>query len=496
MPQKRILLAGLFHETNTFAPGEMGLDQFGVTLGSDWLDRKGDGSPTGAFLLEAERYGWEVVPAVDVRGYPGAMPSPEVFERFWSEFETVARSAAARDLDAIFLVLHGAFVSPGIPDVEGELLRRIRELPRLATLPIFGVLDLHGNITQTMAQNAQGLLVYRENPHTDAAETAVRAAALMDKALTQQLNLRTHFVPTRLLWPPTGTGTAVEPMRSLEALARSEERDGIEAVNVFAGFAQADTPDTGVSFTIVYDAARVSHDRLAELSQRLVALAEENRQLGLPDEWDLEEALLDAVQNGCFPALLVEPAENIGGGASGDGTSVLRALLKHKVAGSGVVLYDPQSVAQLAGQAPGSTHELKIGGRCFPLDPGPVAVSAKLIRLTDGKYELEDHHSHAASIGGVDIEMGASAVIEVEGITVLLTSERSAPMDLGQWRSQGVEPSALTLIGVKAAVAHKQAYDKISKASYWVRTPGPCTSDLKSLPYKLIRRPVFPLDSV
>ncbi|HWL54251.1 MAG TPA: M81 family metallopeptidase [Chthoniobacteraceae bacterium] len=494
MSQKRILLAGLFHETNTFAPGEMGLDQFAVTLGRDWLNRKGDGSPTGSFLLEAERYGWEVVPSVDVRGYPGAMPSPEVLERFWSEFEKVAASPQAEGLDAIFLVLHGAFVSPGIPDVEGELLRRIRALPRLAALPIFGVLDLHGNITPAMAEHAQGLLAYRENPHTDAAETAVRAAALMEKALAERLELRTRFVPTRLVWPPTGTGTAVEPMRALEALARSEERDGIEAVNIFAGFAQADTPDTGVSFTIVYDAARVAPDRLDAISRELVALAEKNRHLGIPDEWELEEALLDAVEKGAFPALLVEPAENIGGGAPGDGTSVLRALLKHKVAGSGVVLWDPESVARLAGKEPGSVHELRVGGKSFPLDPGPVPVTARLLRLTDGKYELEDHHSHAASIGGIDIEMGPSAVVEVEGITLLLTSERSAPMDLGQWRSQGVEPSELKLIGVKAAVAHKQAYDKISKASYWVRTPGPCTSDLKSLPYQRLRRPVFPLD--
>jgi len=35
---------------------------------------------------------------------------------------------------------------------------------------------------------------------------------------------------------------------------------------------------------------------------------------------------------------------------------------------------------------------------------------------------------------------------------------------------------------------------KIATASFTVRTRGPCTSDLNQLPYRRIRRPVFPLD--
>jgi microcystin degradation protein MlrC len=48
---------------------------------------------------------------------------------------------------------------------------------------------------------------------------------------------------------------------------------------------------------------------------------------------------------------------------------------------------------------------------------------------------------------------------------------------------------------VKAAVAHKRAYDRVSRTSYYVDTPGPCTSNLAGLPWKLLRRPVYPLDA-
>jgi microcystin degradation protein MlrC len=47
---------------------------------------------------------------------------------------------------------------------------------------------------------------------------------------------------------------------------------------------------------------------------------------------------------------------------------------------------------------------------------------------------------------------------------------------------------------VKAAVAHRRVYDRIARAHYTVETPGPCTSNLKSFPFRHIRRPVYPLD--
>jgi microcystin degradation protein MlrC len=93
--------------------------------------------------------------------------------------------------------------------------------------------------------------------------------------------------------------------------------------------------------------------------------------------------------------------------------------------------------------------------------------------------------------------MGPCAVVEIDGaITVLLTSRKTPPFDLGQLRSQGIEPEILSMIGVKAAVAHRRAYDRIAAASYTVRTPGPCTSDLRALSYQKLRRPIYPLDPI
>jgi microcystin degradation protein MlrC len=148
----------------------------------------------------------------------------------------------------------------------------------------------------------------------------------------------------------------------------------------------------------------------------------------------------------------------------------------------------------LAGLAQGQRATLAIGGRSSALYDGPCELEVELVSRSDGRFTLEDPRSHMASMLGSRIDMGPSAVVRHEGVLILLTSRPTAPFDLGQWRSQGVAPESLFAIGVKAAVAHRQAYDPIARATIYVRTPGPCSSDLRLLPYRKVRRPIRPLD--
>jgi len=196
------------------------------------------------------------------------------------------------------------------------------------------------------------------------------------------------------------------------------------------------------------------------------------------------------------PVLLVEPADNIGGGAPGDGTDVMRALLKYDVQGAGVAIADPESVAALQHVPVGGKITLPIGGKGSPLDPGPVTLEVELVSRSDGVFELEDKNSHLVGSLGKIIRMGPSAVVKHRGLTILLTSKKLPPFDLGQWRSQGINPEELSMIGIKAAVGHRVAYGKIAAAEFTVNTSGPCTSDITRLPYKRLRRPVFPLDKL
>ncbi|MBI5757753.1 MAG: M81 family metallopeptidase [Planctomycetales bacterium] len=495
---KRVLLAGLFHETHTFLSGRMGLSEFEIRVGGELLTAEGDGSPLAGVLSVACDAGWEVIPVIDLRATPGPTVADEVVERFWQEFVAAVDRERARGIDGVYLVLHGAMVSESCLDVEGELLERIRQLLG-ESIPVCGVLDLHGNISERTAQFSHGFVAYRENPHADACQAAKDGALLLDRLLRTGERPVTVWEHPPLMWPPPGTGTAFEPMRSLEAAAREIERAhrDILAVNVFGGFSFADTPDTGVSFT----ATTVGDPEVAcrEL-RRLSDLAWQLRERGLVREETLESVIAtlkrddspSTTQRG--PIVIAEPSDNIGGGAPGDGTALLRAFVEHAIPNCAVAINDPAAVAALRDVATGGRVTLEIGGRGSPLSSGPVRLEVEFVSRSDGQFELEDKQSHLASMCGSYFDMGPCAVVRHGEVTILLTSRKTPPFDLGQWRSQGIEPEKLFAIGVKAAVAHRRVYDRIASQHITVDTPGPCSSRLERFPFRHVRRPIFPLD--
>jgi len=481
---KKILIAGLFHETHTFVDDTASLADFQIRRGANMLDCTGDASPLGGVLEFGAQHDWDFIPVIDYRATPSGTVADAVLYEWWGEFET----AWPPDCDALYLVLHGAMVCESFPDVEGEVLSRIRILPGAEHLPIFGVYDLHANFSSAMAQHADCLVAYRENPHIDARESAVRAASLLARHLETGERPHIELRQLPIILPPTGTGTADDPMKSLAARARELESGDLWAINIAAGFAFADTPDTGVSLQAI-----TTGDASAALGE-LVELAMKLKALGCPTDPPLESVMAQIREPANGLTVLVEPSDNIGGGAPGDGTGCLRALIDHQIENAAVCLNDPEAVRALGKVALGKRITLALGGKGSRFDEGPLELEVELISRSDGRFELEDKQSHLASMCGDFFDMGDCAMVRHAGVTVLLTSNKTAPFDLGQWRSQDIDSEQLNVIVVKAAVAHRAAYDPIAARSFTVDTPGPCSSDLKRLPYGKIQRPIYPLD--
>jgi microcystin degradation protein MlrC len=287
-------------------------------------------------------------------------------------------------------------------------------------------------------------------------------------------------------------------MRTLETLARLDEREDPElvAVNVLAGYSFADTYDTGLSFSAVTFGDPESARRcLRRLRDHALANRQEAHVVDLPLR-ECMPRIFEFIAREQTPIALVEPADNIGGGAPGDAPTILRVLIENQIQGAAVVLNDPSAVLSLTDLAIGGSRKLLLGGKVSRFTDPPLELDVMLVSRSDGRFELEDRESHLASMCGVRIDMGPCAVVRSAGVTILLTSKKTPPFDLGQLRSQGIDPERLSVIGVKAAVAHRRAYDRVAKASFTVATPGPCSSDLRSLPYKHVRRPIDPLDDI
>jgi microcystin degradation protein MlrC len=233
------------------------------------------------------------------------------------------------------------------------------------------------------------------------------------------------------------------------------------------------------------------------VADRIGGVAFSMRAQGLATDLPKEEVrrlVTEHLQAGRGVMVVAEQADNIGGGAPGDGTGLLGWFLEWQISGALVALNDPLSVERVWAATDGSEVELEVGGRGSELGGRPMGGVYEVVSKGDGRFRLEDPNSHLASMSGDFFDMGRCAVVRREGVTVLLTSRKTPPFDLGQWRSQGIEPLDFRVIGVKAAVAHRRAYDPIATAQIWADVPGPCSGNLAGLPFAKVMRPVYPLD--
>src|SRR5690606_38274517 len=86
---KRVLIAGIFHETHTFLGGTTGIEEFEIRRGEEIIATAGDASALAGAVEAGIECGWEIIPAIDYRATPSAMVEDSVVETWWGEFEPV-----------------------------------------------------------------------------------------------------------------------------------------------------------------------------------------------------------------------------------------------------------------------------------------------------------------------------------------------------------------------------------------------------------------------
>jgi microcystin degradation protein MlrC len=92
-------------------------------------------------------------------------------------------------------------------------------------------------------------------------------------------------------------------------------------------------------------------------------------------------------------------------------------------------------------------------------------------------------------------DVGERVVIRVgEKIDVIL-SKRTTGKDRDFFKSIGISiPEAKKIIVVKSTQAHRASFDPYVKKTIEVDSPGVSTPGFQRLPYKYIKRPIWPLD--
>ena len=90
--------------------------------------------------------------------------------------------------------------------------------------------------------------------------------------------------------------------------------------------------------------------------------------------------------------------------------------------------------------------------------------------------------------------LGDCALVETAGVQIVLISIRNQAMGTDVFTNLGVDLAAKKIIVVKSSQHFYASFSKVAKHVIYAGAPGAVTLDLKTLPYKKIRRPKWPLD--
>ena len=493
---KKIFLSGIYHETHTFLSQPTTLNDFIINIDDDIIkENTGNGSPTDGFIEYALQKNWDIISGIQMSARPSGIVDEDA-ENFFDTnfFEKLEQHC--ENIDAVFLILHGAMVSKNHDDFEGDFLKKINHIfkQKNISIPVVAVLDLHANVSDKMIENSTCVYAYRKNPHSDSRDAAIKAASILNN-LFENPNVNQINYQTKYILPPTGVGTANDPMKSVLSEAHKIEKNDkdIICINVMAGYSYADIADCGFSLNCCTKGDLTVAKKYLE---SLANVLEEKINFGYPKESTLDEVLekIKSLPVSDKPILLIEPADNIGGGTPGDATDLLSRLLQTDEEGIVAIINDPDTVRICHQSSVGNEIELNVGAKFDKFHGAPIKLKATIQKLSDGKFTLKNKQSHLASMMGINIDMGLSAVVKNKQLTLLLTSIKTPPMDLGQLVSQDISPEEAKLIVIKAAVSHKDAYDPIASHSFYIDSQGLCTSNLKRLPFKKIGNKIISLN--
>ena len=196
---------------------------------------------------------------------------------------------------------------------------------------------------------------------------------------------------------------------------------------------------------------------------------------------DAAEGLRQALAVGYGPVAVLETGDNTFSGGIGDTPGLLAAMLamKPRVPSAFAFLFDPQLVARAQAAGPGGWLDCHLGGRVSKDFGPPVVARAKVVRLTDGRFV-----NRGPMYRGVEIKMGPTAVLDVDGLSVIVTSRREPVNDTAFFDLHGIDVSKLRVLGVKAKGHFRGSFTPVCKAFIEVDTPGPAAVSLAGLHYR------------
>jgi microcystin degradation protein MlrC len=467
----KIFMAGLVTETNSFSPLPTGLLSFeegGIMRGDAtsqplqyWT------AALHVWKQEAEKRGWELSEGLMASAQPAGPTVRLTYEALRDEI--LDNLGAALPVNIVLLNMHGGMIADGYDDCEGDLITHCRQVVGDEVV-IGGLLDPHSHLTEAMMHDATLLVPYKEYPHVDVQERARDLFELAVDAAEGRTKpvMRDH--DCRII---CALHTPYEPMRSfVDDMAAWEGTDSVLHVGLIHGFPWGDHPRVGARSLVITDGDPVRAQTLAkELADKLFKI---RSGLNRPHP-TIDDALDRAMAHPSGPIVLADVADNSGGGAPGDATFLLKAILDRGITDAVIgIFWDPMAIRICREAGEGAELKLRLGGKYGPMSGDPLDLQVKIRKLSS---------SLSQRFGDLPLTLGNMAWLECDGIDIVVNDLRTQTFHPEAYTGLGIDLSSRKLVCVKSSQHFHAGFAPVAADLIHVATPGSITPDYANIPY-------------
>ncbi|QQO09741.1 M81 family metallopeptidase [Breznakiella homolactica] len=484
----RVVIGGMNHESNTFNPIITGPEDFVVFRGEEMLTK---GmlpyySSTG-IINTLSAAGCEIIPTVLARAVPNGVVSGPFYQSIKSELiERIKTAKAAGPIDGICLGLHGSMKVEGIGCAEGDLLTAIREL--LPDIPLTVALDMHATITPEMLKTANAFVGYKTAPHIDCQQTGEHAARMLLASLETGRKLYTAYRRIPMLVAGEKSESEAEPMKSLIKDCRDmENRPGVEAASFLLGFPWADTEHNACCALVSgFDDPAAAEETARELAERFW---KRRRDFSFRSEYydsaeSMKKAYEAVLEKREHPVFVSDSGDNPTAGAAGDATDILERIMETmdtvdrlptQLLYSG--FYDAPAAEACIKAGTGAMVDITVGGNWDTINGKKIPIKAQVKKIV---RDFGPYHSDLV-------------LISCRNMLMVLTSKHIGFGDDELLPALGVNAAEYCLVVVKLGYL-EPCFRTIAQRAIMATSKGCSNEVLESIPYKLVRRPLYPLD--
>jgi microcystin degradation protein MlrC len=488
MSAKRIAIGGLLFEGNTLSKVRTEFIDFQnkyLVAGHDMISALANTNvEVAGAICAVDSAGFEVIPLMATHGGAGGRVTSDCYSELKKMLLDSLRSAGK--VDGVYLALHGAMICENEDDAEGDILSSVRSL--IGDIPLSVSCDMHAHITTRMIEACSILIGYQHYPHDDTFETGARAAGLLVRAVKGEITPTTRACKVALLSAPVSHGTRDDgPMRQIYRWCRGVEASGrVLTLSYFPVQPWLDIEDTGFAGVAVTDN---SPEAAAEAALDLVKLAWTKRHEFEAPGVDAQVALEGGLAIQGQPVVLSDASDCAGAGAAGDSSRMLGAYLQSGIEAPLLIhIVDPEIVEAAWSVGVGGTVTGYLGNKIDDSYGVPLPIVGMVTRLFEGDFTYA-----GGLLGGVRASMGRGAALAIRNAVACVSSHSAYEYGDEHFRAAGQDVGKFKFVVVKNPMNFKQAY-AWAPQRLLVNLQGASTSDLRSVAWRRVQRPFYPLD--